>query len=944
MLRLTAPILLLTSSLTATSPARLLLVDVRTPGIRRALAEAGATGYGQTDNWLLLEPTAAAWRALDSHGARQRWLALDPALSTYLAQPRTARAQDRLAGHRPLLRDGNLALIQLAESDADALSASGAQLIRLPDRPIPVRSPVPRFFPRAADADTFVQRLVNAVDEDTIRTMIRRLQDFRTRYSRADSCRAAEQYVADYFTHLGLDSVELHVYQHEGDTWRNAVGTIVGVENPEKIIIVCGHLDATSEDPYNDAPGAEDNASGTAVALEAARVMAGGSFGMTVKFIAFTGEEQGLIGSRYYAGEMRARGADIVAALNFDMIAWPGGQFGVDIYTDTASFPLGEFEGRMADRYTGLDNAVRIGRYGSDQISFHENDYPATAGAEYGSFYPWYHTTADTIGNLSMPLAAEVTRMAIATAATIATAPAPPTGFVLADAGGGGTLTAAWQPNSEPDLAGYKLLWGTSSRTYSDSVLLGRVTTHDISGLVNGTRYHATVVAIDSAGHESGEASERSAVPGFMPLPPAGFVARPIRNGVALDWLPNRELDLAGYRLYRSTTSGSGYRLLNSELLADTTYRDSGLMADTMYYYVATAVDTLGTEGNRSVEAGAKPVTLDHGILLVDETRDGNGSPGSPDDSQQDAFYHHLLRGYRYTDWDVAADGQPLAGDIGPYSTVVWHGDDYANPRLHPSLPGLANYLALGGRLWLVGWKPAYSLMNGIGRYPHQFEPGDFAHDWLHTARAEQSETPDFVGANGRAGYPDAAVDSAKALPALHGRLPYIDAILPRDADTVLTFNSFSGDTFDGKPVGIRWLTEPGKIVFFGFPLFYIRDDDARDLARRVLDDLGEVYAIEEGREPVAAKRFAVTISPNPTLGAARIGFSLPRGQHVRVALYDATGELVRALVDVPLPAGRHTVTWDGRDRSNRPLPSGVYFCRLEGEAETRTVRTELLR
>ena len=194
--------------------------------------------------------------------------------------------------------------------------------------PPPLDSRLPTLDSRPLP-DTFIQRLLAKVSPDSIQARLQRLQDFSTRYSYTDSCRRAEEYVADYFTFLGLDSVQLDSYPAYGDTWRNVIGTIVGKTHPEKTVIVCGHMDAISEDPYNVAPGAEDNGSGTCAVIEAARALVGESLDCTVKFIAFTGEEIGLNGSDHYASEARARGDDIICAFNFDMIAWPGGDWGV---------------------------------------------------------------------------------------------------------------------------------------------------------------------------------------------------------------------------------------------------------------------------------------------------------------------------------------------------------------------------------------------------------------------------------------------------------------------------------------------------------------------------------------------------------------------------------------------------------------------------------------
>jgi len=377
---------------------------------------------------------------------------------------------------------------------------------------------------------------------------------------------------------------------------------------------------------------------------------------------------------------------------------------------------------------------------------------------------------------------------------------------------------------------------------------------------------------------------------------------------------------------------------INPSLLGDTTCRDSGLLSDTMYYYVVTAVDSSANESDSSLAARGKPTSLDHGILLVDETRNGTGQPGNPSDAQQDAFYHAALRGYTFTDWDVATDSVPLAGDVGPYSTIVWHADDYSQQEIRPALPGLANYLALGGRLWLVGWKPVVALM-GSGTYPFTFSAGQFPYDYLHLAAAEQSVLPDFVGATGTLGYPNVSVDSTKATPSLHGRLPYIDVLLPRDAETVLTFNSFSGDTFQGKPVGVRWLAEPGRIVFFGFPFYYMKEDEARSVARKVMDDLGEPYGIAEGRVTADVRRLTLDVEPSPAARHFRVSYSLPKAAQVKLAFYDVTGKMVSVLVDAREPNGSYSLRLDARG-----LPAGTYVCRLTAGGATLSHKLTLYR
>ncbi len=937
---------LLASQPAGASPLRILKVNAQAPKTLETLHDLGLRLYGRTEHFYLVEDSPGAQASLSARGLTVTPLHLSSNLPLYLVfLPR----EDILSIIAPpmslLYTDGQVALVQMDEAKAFRVSKKGVELVLLPDDPHPVYLTPVRSFPSPTVPDTFIQRLVNKVNPDSIRVKIQRLQDFRTRYSYTDSCRAAEQYVFNYLSALGLDSVVFDPYPYGGYTWRNVIGTRLGRTNPRKVVIICGHMDATSENPDSFAPGAEDNASGTIMAMEAARILARETPDITVKFIVFTGEEQGLIGSQHYAQLMRGQNVDILGVLNFDMIAWPGGAFGVDIHSNQASLPLAQFEEQMAGRYTSLAYRITISSYGSDQVSFHAQGYYGTGGAEYGNFYPYYHTIGDTLGNLSMPLAAEVARMGVAALATLATCPALPDDFVLRDVGIGGSLEAAWVLNLEPDLAGYKLFWGTASRIYTDSLILGRVPSYRIPGLQNGTRYYATVVAFDSSGHEGGWALEQSAIPGIIPATPSGLAAMPFYFGMRLTWQRNTERDLAGYNLYRSTTPGGNYTKLNSFPFPDTAYRDSSLLSDTMYYYVVTAVDTSRNESPYSVEVRSKPITLDHGILLVDETRNGTGQRGSPNDTQQDAFYHFVLQGARYTDWDATQQGVPLAADVGPYSTIVWHADDYQEQLVYPAIPGLANYLSYGGRLWMVGWKPIFGLMNRLGNYPYTFASGQFPYDYLHLSRSTESQIQDYIGASGQSSYPNLSVDSLKVFASWQGKLPYIDAIFPRDADTVFTFVSASGDTnFQGKPVGVRWLRDPGRVVFFGFPFYFMKDQEARQVAIKVLQDLGEPVGVEAATLSLPLTTALLPVHPNPFRGSASIAYALAEKGKVRLSVYNVAGQMVRDLVNAVQAPGRYSASWDGRDRSGRKLPSGVFLYRLEASDKSWVRKAILLR
>ncbi len=422
------------------------------------------------------------------------------------------------------------------------------------------------------------------------------------------------------------------------------------------------------------------------------------------------------------------------------------------------------------------------------------------------------------------------------------------------------------------------------------------------------------------------------------PAPPKNLTVSPGYLEIDLSWKANYEADIAGYNVYRGETSGGPYERLNTSLVSDTIYLDTDPEC-IWYYYVVTAVDTQDLESDYSLEISARPISLNQGILVVDETRNGTGAPGSPSDAQVDSFYGAILSGYDFTEWDVDSLGKPSIYDLGPYSPIIWHGDDYACLQISQVIPDIERYLDEGGKLWLCGWRPVMAVM-GTGTYPFTFEEGDFPYDYLKLQDADESTSNDFTSAGGLLGYPDISVDSTKVPLSWGGKMKYIDVFTPLDAEPIYFFNSASGDTsFQDKPCGMRYLDGPYKIVFLGFPLYFMREDEATLLAQRVLGDLGveettpipEVFALNQNY-------------PNPFREKTDIRFQIPDCSEVSLKIYDITGRLVRTLIDGYQPPGRYRVRWDGRDAKGNKLSAGVYFAKLESDGFTNTRKVVILR
>ena len=243
--------------------------------------------------------------------------------------------------------------------------------------------------------------MVDAVSGNNVDAYVQRLQDFGTRYSTRDSCTAAANYIKREFESFGLDNVFFHHFLAGYND--NVIGVLRGDRNPQTQIVIGGHYDSNTA-YHDDCPGADDNASGTSCVLESARVLSNYRFDHTIVFIAFCGEEQGLRGSERYAAEAAARGDDILAMVNVDMIGYvaPTDILDLDIIDDTNSEWLSDRALTVAGLYVPELSVVvggRLIRGTSDHASFRAHGYDAILFHEdIDLSSPYIHTLEDVVG------------------------------------------------------------------------------------------------------------------------------------------------------------------------------------------------------------------------------------------------------------------------------------------------------------------------------------------------------------------------------------------------------------------------------------------------------------------------------------------------------------------------------------------------------------------
>ncbi|HKU74343.1 MAG TPA: M28 family metallopeptidase [Pyrinomonadaceae bacterium] len=330
----------------------------------------------------------------------------------------------------------------------------------------------------------------------------------------------------------------------------NVVATLRGTQpqSADRMYVVSGHYDSMCNTPVDakcDAPGANDDASGTAAVLEMARVMAKYEFDATIVFMAVAGEEQSLLGSTYYAEQAKQKNWNIDAMFTNDIIGNTLGGNGVRdrgnvrVFSegvpsnetpaeattrrsvggenDSASRQLARFIKETGEAFVPQMKVMlvyRRDRYGrgGDHIPFLERGYPAVRFTEVNEEFRHQHQNVRVendvqFGDLpefvDFAYVANVARVNAASLAALAFAPSRPKGVTILSQRLQNDTELKWDANTEPDLAGYEIVWrDTTAAVWTNSKPVGNVTGFTMKGM-SKDNYFFGVRAIDKDGNRS---------------------------------------------------------------------------------------------------------------------------------------------------------------------------------------------------------------------------------------------------------------------------------------------------------------------------------------------------------------------------------------------------------------------------------------------------------
>lgn len=240
---------------------------------------------------------------------------------------------------------------------------------------------------------------------DTVKYLSGATSSIATRYSPTAGSVAAQNWLKGQFEALGYPTVLQDWGTYQGYPCSdNVIARKLGVQHPDIIYVICAHYDSVSNNPWNLAPGADDNASGTSAVLEAAFLLRDYPTDYTIEFVAFSGEEQGLYGSKYYV--QNPGGRQWAGAIDLDMIGYaPVANPSLWVVSCKSPSPLADLVKTIS---LSLNPGTPVVRYTypygvSDNYPFYQRNVPECLLIEhdFGDSNPYYHKTTDTWDKLT---------------------------------------------------------------------------------------------------------------------------------------------------------------------------------------------------------------------------------------------------------------------------------------------------------------------------------------------------------------------------------------------------------------------------------------------------------------------------------------------------------------------------------------------------------------
>jgi hypothetical protein len=237
-------------------------------------------------------------------------------------------------------------------------------------------------------------------------------------------------------------------------------------------------------------------------------------------------------------------------------------------------------------------------------------------------------------------------------------------------------------------------------------------------------------------------------------------------------------------------------------------------------------------------------------VIIIDETDEFNNPflTWGISDSVVDAFYADVFPGA--THWDFKANGMPPRQVLADYKLIVWHADDVPTSRPHKisepaNIQVFTDYLKVGGKFLMSGWRILKSFAY-YNNFPFNFAPGTFVYDYLHIRVVTETDIlGDMTGAKGKTGvFTSIEVDSVRlANFPYDGKLSQVNLITTTAGFTDVLYSYENSPTspnvtYRGRSVALRYYGTVYDAVVLGFPMYFIKKDNAQVMAQEILRSL----------------------------------------------------------------------------------------------------------
>jgi len=374
----------------------------------------------------------------------------------------------------------------------------------------------------AFNLDSLITACLADISADSIEHYMRDLQGFGTRFLLSPNNKTVAQFLANKFYSFGYTDVRLDSFPHYSNYFGpitsmqyNVVATLPGTTNQGTYYVAGGHYDSYRDGVLpNDstlfAPGADDDASGTAATLEIARVFKLHNIqsAATINLVCFAAEEFAIVdttksGAHVYADYARNNNDDIGFMINMDMISNnnPGNNL-IYLHPYTGNNYAKNMASDVCQQYTALTPYLNSPNEGGvDSYFFWENGYDAIYFEEY-NFSPFYHTTGDTVGNYDMQYCVEVAKLSFGSLLKAAYIPRPVDDFALNTINNCNDVRVSWNGSLDEDVTGYNVYFGSVYGMY-DSVIFITDTQYIFTNLALNNTYYVGVSALNAGGFES---------------------------------------------------------------------------------------------------------------------------------------------------------------------------------------------------------------------------------------------------------------------------------------------------------------------------------------------------------------------------------------------------------------------------------------------------------